>query len=223
MSNRSSFFSSTVGSKILIGVTGLLLFGFLVTHLAGNLSIFAGSAVFNAYTRSLEDLKVLLWIAEAGLLALFLVHIVKTVSGYRRNSRARGAVGYAEKRMAGHTSRKGVSSTSMIVTGLATLVFVVVHIRTFKFGPYFEEAGTGNRDLFRVVQEAFQNPLIVGFYVMSMGLVGLHLSHGLSSALQSLGLANQRYSPALVIAGRMLAILIAGGFAALPIYVFVAY
>ncbi len=222
MSNRPSFFSSTVGSKILIGLTGLMLFGFLITHLAGNLTVFGGSAAFNAYTYKLESTKPLLYVAEIGLLLIFLLHVVKTVGGYLRNRRAR-PVGYTEKRLAGHTSRKGVSSTSMIVTGLAILVFVVIHIRTFKYGPYYEEAATGHRDLFRVMEEAFQNPLMVAFYVGSMVLIGLHLNHGISSAAQSLGLSNRRTGRALVLTGRALALAIAGGFAVLPIYLFVAY
>lgn len=222
MSNRPSFSSSTVGSKILIGLTGLMLFGFLITHLAGNLTVFGGSATYNAYTYKLESTKPLLYVAEIGLVLVFLLHVVKTIGGYVRNSRAR-PVKYAEKRLAGHTSRKGVSSTSMILTGTAILVFVVIHIRTFKYGPYYEEAGTGYRDLFRVMVDAFQNPLMVAFYVVSMVLIGLHLNHGISSAMQSLGLANRRTGRALVLTGRVLALAIAGGFAFLPLYLYVAY
>lgn len=222
MSNRPSFSSSTVGSKILIGLTGLLLFGFLVTHLAGNLTVFGGSETFNAYTYKLESTKPLLYVAEIGLLLIFLLHIVKTVGGYLRNRGARPS-GYAEKRWAGHTSRKGISSTSMIVSGLTILVFVIIHIRTFKFGPYYVEAATGHRDLFRVMVDAFQNPLIVGFYVVSMVLIGMHLNHGISSATQSLGLATRRTGRGFVLIGRLLAVVIAGGFAVLPIYLFLAY
>lgn len=223
MPNRPSFFSSTVGSKILIALTGLLLFGFLITHLAGNLTLLIGPTSFNAYTYSLESTKPLLYVAEVGLVLLFLVHIFKTTSGYLANSRARGPVNYRLKRMAGHTSRKGVSSTSMIVSGLILLVFTVIHIRTFKFGPYYAEDVTGYRDLFRVVRDTFQNPFYVGFYVVAMAVVGMHLNHGISSALQSLGLSNRRIGPALVVAGRVLAIVIAGGFAALPLYMYFAY
>lgn len=223
MSKRPSFFSTTVGSKILIGLTGLLLFGFLVTHLAGNLTmVLGGGEAFNAYTYKLESTKPLLYVAEVGLIALFLLHIYKTVTGYFRNSAAR-PVAYREKHWAGHTSRKSVSSTTMIVSGLILLLFVVVHVRTFKFGPYYVEAATGNRDLFRLVADTFQNPLYVLFYVVSMVVVGLHLNHGIASAVQSLGLSNRRIGPGTVWAGRLLALTIAGGFALLPIYVYFAY
>lgn len=222
MSNRPSFYSSTVGSKILIGLTGLLLFGFLITHLAGNLTLFGGSDTFNAYTYKLESTKPLLYVAEVGLLLIFLLHVIKTVGGYLRNRAAR-PVGYAEKHGAGHTSRKSVSSTSMIVTGTTILVFVVLHVRAFKFGPHYVEAATGHRDLFRLVVDTFQNPLAVAFYVVAMVLVGMHLNHGISSATQSLGLANRRTGRGIVLAGRVLALGIAGGFAVLPIYLFLAY
>jgi len=222
MSKRPSFFSTTVGSKILIGLTGLLLFGFLVTHLAGNLTMLGSGEAFNAYTYKLESTKPLLYVAEVGLIALFLLHIYKTVTGYVRNRAARPE-GYREKHWAGHTSRKSVSSTTMIVSGLILLLFVVIHVRTFKFGPYYVEAATGNRDLFRLVADTFQDPLYVLFYVVSMVVVGLHLNHGIASAVQSLGLSNRRIGPGTVWAGRLLALTIAGGFALLPIYVYFAY
>lgn len=222
MSKRSSFFSTTVGSKVLIALTGLLLFGFLITHLAGNLTMLGGGAAFNDYTYKLESTKPLLYAAEVALLLLFLLHVYKTVTGFARNRAARPAR-YAEKHNAGHTSRKSLSSTTMIVSGILLFLFVVIHVRTFKFGPYYVEAATGHRDLFRVVVDAFQNPLIVGFYLLSMLVVGLHLNHGISSASQSLGLANRRSGPAFVLGGRVLALLLAGGFAILPIYIYLAY
>lgn len=221
MSSRPSFSSSTVGSKILIGLTGLLLFGFLLGHLAGNLSLIAGAAAFNNYAHKLESLGPLVYAIEAGLIAIFLLHIVKTMQNYRRNSAARPA-GYAEKRWAGHTSRKTWASTTMPLTGLFILLFVVVHVRTFKFGPWYVDSATGYRDLYRLVAEIYSNPVYTGLYVAAMILVGLHLNHGISSAAQSLGLSNQRYGASLVLGGRVLAVLIAGGFAVLPLYMYFA-
>jgi succinate dehydrogenase / fumarate reductase cytochrome b subunit len=221
MSSRPSFFSSTVGSKILIGLTGLLLFGFLVSHLAGNLSLLAGAAAFNLYAYKLESLGILIYIAEAGLVVIFLLHIVKTLGLYRLNAAARPAR-YEQKKWAGHTSRKTWSSTTMALTGLFILFFVIVHVRTFKFGPWYEDPATGHRDLYRVVADIYRNPLYTGFYVVAMGLIGMHLNHGISSAAQSLGLSNERLSRNLVRGGRVLAVLIAGGFAILPIYMYFA-
>jgi len=219
MSSRPSFFSSTVGTKILIGLTGLLLFGFLVSHLVGNLSLLVGAEAFNGYAHKLESLGPLLYLAEAGLVGIFLIHVVKTLGNYRRNAAAR-PVAYREKKWAGHTSRKSWSSTTMALTGLFILFFVVVHIRTFKFGAWYEESGTGYRDLYRLVDETYQNPLYVGFYVVAMVLIGLHLNHGISSAAQSLGLSNQRLGRSLVLGGRVVAVVIAGGFALLPLFMY---
>jgi succinate dehydrogenase / fumarate reductase cytochrome b subunit len=222
MSSRPSFFSSSVGSKILIGLTGLLLFGFLISHLLGNLTLFGGAPAFNAYAHKLESLGPLVYLAEAGLIAIFLLHIVKTMLNYRRNAAARPK-GYQEKRWAGHTSRKSWASTTMALTGLFILFFVVVHVRTFKFGPWYIDPETGHRDLFRLVAEIYSNPLYVFFYVGAMVLIGMHLNHGISSAAQSLGLSNQRYGRGLVLGGRVLAVLIAGGFAVLPLFMYYAH
>ena len=222
MPSRPSFFSSTVGSKILIGLTGLLLFGFLVSHLSGNLTLLGGAGPFNAYTEKLAAFGPLLWVAEAGLVAIFLVHVVKTLATYRRNSSARPQA-YQDKQWAGHTSRKTWSSTTMALTGLFILFFVVTHIRTFKFGAWYVDPATGHRDLYRLVAEIYQNPLYVAFYVVAMGLIGMHLNHGISSATQSLGLSNPRTGRTLVLGGRLLAVLIAVGFAALPLYMYFAH
>ncbi len=222
MSSRPSFFSSTVGTKILVGLTGLLLFGFLIGHLAGNLSLLVGADAFNAYAHKLESLGPLLYLVEAGLVAVFLAHVVKTLTVTRRNSSARPAA-YQEKKWSGHTSRKSWSSTTMALTGLFILFFVVTHVRTFKFGTWYVDPATGHRDLYRLVAEIYANPLYVGFYVVAMLLIGMHLNHGISSAAQSLGWSNQRIGRTLVLGGRVLAVVIAVGFAMLPLYMYFAH
>jgi succinate dehydrogenase / fumarate reductase, cytochrome b subunit len=221
MSSRPSFFSSTVGSKILIGLTGLMLFGFLIGHLVGNLSLLVGAEAFNAYAHKLESLGPLLYLVEAGLVGVFFLHVVKTLAPYRKNAAARPTA-YQQKKWAGHTSRKSWSSTTMALTGLFILFFVVIHIRTFKFGTWYVDEATGYRDLYKLVAEIYDNPLYVAFYVVAMVLIGMHLSHGIASATQSLGLANQRTSRNLVLGGRVLAAVIAGGFALLPLFMYFA-
>src|SRR5688572_30284087 len=126
---------SSIGTKFLIAFTGLALFGFLVTHLAGNLLILAGPGPFNAYSHKLIS-NPLIYVAEAGLALLFVVHIWKTVGNYIRNRGAR-PVAYEVKKPAGHTSRKTLSSTWMIFSGTMILVFLVLHIKTLKFGAYY--------------------------------------------------------------------------------------
>jgi succinate dehydrogenase / fumarate reductase cytochrome b subunit len=141
------------------------------------------------------------------------------VTNYARNAGARPTA-YEKKKWAGHTSRKSLSSTTMIVTGTIILLFIVLHIAMFKYGPSYEDATSHYRDLSKLVVETFQQPAWVGFYVLSMVVIGFHLRHGLSSACQSLGLSHPRYSGAARVIGTVLAVLIAGGFALIPLWVY---
>jgi succinate dehydrogenase / fumarate reductase cytochrome b subunit len=213
-----SVFSSSVGTKLLIAITGLALFLYLILHLAGNLMVFLGHETFNAYSHRLIS-NPLVIPAEVGLLAIFLVHIYKAGRMWIGNQRARPD-GYEMKRLAGHTSRKSVASTTMIWTGLVTLLFVLVHLAQFKFGTWYQTAEAGVRDLYRLEVEVFQNPATVALYVVGMVLIGLHLRHGIASAFQSLGIDHPRLTSRLLAAGAIAAIVIAGGFAAIPLWVY---
>ena len=219
MSSYRRVFSSSVGTKLLIGTTGLLLFAYLLLHLAGNLLVFAGQDTFNGYAHKLIS-NPLVVPAEIGLIAIFLLHIYKTVTMWMRNRAAR-PVPYEQTSWAGHTSRKSLSSATMIWTGLLTLVFVGVHLQQFKFGPWYEIGDPPVRDLYRIEADVFTSPIWVGVYVFCMILIGLHLRHGISSAFQSLGADHPIYTKRLVAAGTVLAVLIAGGFAIIPIWIYV--
>ncbi len=212
-------FSSSVGTKLLIALTGLALLIFLILHLAGNLLLFAGPARFNEYSHALIS-NPLLIPAELGLLAIFVAHVYKTVRMWLNNQAAR-PVRYRMKRRARHTSRKSLASTTMIVTGLVTLVFVVLHLKTFKYGAQYAAADPNVRDLDRLVVEVFHKPTYVVFYVVCMALIGLHLRHGIGSAFQSLGIEHPRYTERLPLAGTVLAVAIGGGFALIPLWVYV--
>lgn len=210
--------SSSIGTKVVIALTGLALFGFLIAHLAGNLLILVGPEAFNAYSHKLIS-NPLIYLAEAGLALLFVIHIWKTVGNYFRNSAARPSR-YEMKRPAGHTSRKTLSSTWMIVSGTTILVFLILHLKTLKFGPYYEAAEPGVRDLYRLSIEVFQQPGYVIWYVIAMILVGMHLRHGITSALQSLGAIPPTMTRGVLAAGAAIAALIAGGFAIIPIWIY---
>ena len=217
MSSRIRVFASSVGTKLLIGVTGLALFLFLVTHIAGNALIFLGPTTFNNYSHLLTS-NPLIPVIEIVLLLVFLIHIYKTVTMFLRNQQAR-PVGYRTRKSQGAPSRKSVSSTTMIVSGLWLLIFVVVHVTTFKYGPEYPSSVDGVRDLYRLVAENFHNPLVVVFYVVSMLLVGSHLWHGASSSFQSLGLSHPRWTPGILTLGKVFAVLIGGGFILITLYV----
>lgn len=217
MAVRRSFFSSSIGSKYLIAFTGVSLVGFLVGHLAGNLLIFVSPEAFNAYGEAMIH-NPLLVPAELGLLALFLLHVYKTVRLFVGARDARPAA-YAHKQWAGHTSRKSWASTTMILSGTFLFLFVPFHLKTFKYGPYYE-APEGGRDLWRLTAEVFSSPGYVIFYTVSMVIVGFHLWHGVSSALQSVGIDRTGLAPRLRMFGWVVAVVVAGGFLAIPLYLF---
>jgi succinate dehydrogenase / fumarate reductase cytochrome b subunit len=213
------YFSSSVGTKLLIGITGLLLFVYMVLHLAGNVLIFAGRDIFNEYSHKLISNPLIVPI-EIGLLLVFLVHIYKTVRMLVANRAAR-PVGYQKRANAGHTSRKSVASSTMIGSGLFLLFFVVVHVKQFKFGSYYETLGAlPIRDLHRTEIEVFRNPFWALFYVVGTLLVGLHLRHGIASGFQSLGLDHPLYTRRLTIIGILLAVIIGAGLGIIPIWVY---
>jgi len=217
MASRTDVFASSVGTKILIGVTGFALFLYLLVHIAGNLMVFFGPAVFNKYAYTLEG-NPLIPIIEIGLLLIFLIHVYKTVKMFLGNQAARPAR-YARKKNAGPPSRKSLASSTMIVSGLWLLVFIIIHVKAFRYGTEYEWPA-GGRDLYRLEMENFASPLMVGFYVLSMIVVGSHLWHGISSAFQSIGADNPRWTPRLLLAGKAIAVLIAGGFIVIAVWVY---
>jgi succinate dehydrogenase / fumarate reductase cytochrome b subunit len=218
MSSRFSFLTSSVGTKVLVALTGLALFAYLILHLIGNALIFLGPVTFNTYSDRLISNPLVVPV-EIGLLAIFLLHIFKAVRATMGNRAAR-PVAYSRKDRAGGSSRKSVASSTMIWTGLFTVLFVIIHVRSFKYGPHydFESAGRTIRDLYRLEMEAFSNPLTVAFYALAVVIVGVHLWHGFWSAFQSLGAGDNRTSRQIQRIGWALAIIIAAGFFIIPIW-----
>ena len=212
MASRIGVFATSVGTKILIGLSGLFLVFYLLIHIGGNLVVFAGPAAYNRYAFTLEHNKALLYPLELVILAGFLTHIYKTVRMFLGNQQAR-PVAYEQKKRAGRPSRKTLASTTMIASGLWVIIFLIFHVKAFRegWGTQYEWAA-GGRDLYRQEMEIFSNPLLVVFYILSMIVVGSHLWHGVSSGFQSLGVDHPRVTPKLLLAGKVLAVLIAGGF-----------
>jgi succinate dehydrogenase / fumarate reductase cytochrome b subunit len=218
MSSRMRVLTSSVGNKLLIGATGLALFLYLIIHVSANVMVFFGPEVFNGIADRLERIPILPAI-EIGLLLVFLMHVVKTIEVVLDNRRAR-PVGYVKKTYAGPPSRKSLASSTMILSGIWLLVFIIIHVKAFKYSPTYAW-GDGAKDFYRLEMDNFRSPLIAAFYVVSMLVVGSHLWHGISSAFQSLGLENQRGARGILIAGRAAAVLIAGAFIAITIWAYV--
>jgi succinate dehydrogenase / fumarate reductase cytochrome b subunit len=215
MSSRLRVLGSSVATKILIGLTGLFLALYLIIHIGGNLVVFLGRETFNAYSHALIS-NPLIPVIEIVLLAGFLLHIYKTVTMYVANTRAR-PVGYSMKKRAGPPSRKTFASSTMILSGLWLLVFVIIHVRTFKFGAHPVTA-EGITDLYQIEMDAFHSPLAVAFYVISMLVVGSHLWHGVVSGFQSLGADHPKWTPRIKLVARLLAFGIPAGFIVIALW-----
>lgn len=217
MTTRRSSLGSLITTKLIIGATGILLFAYLILHIAGNLMVFLGPESFNTYSHALISNPLVVPV-EIGLLVVFLIHLFKAIRMTFQNQSARPAR-YAKKEWAGGASQKSLASSSMILTGLVILIFVPIHVWTFKYGTHYE-FGEGMRDLFRTEAENFSSPIVVALYVVTMVLVGMHLWHGVPSSFQSLGVSGPRFTPAIRKIGKVSAVVIAGGFIVIAVWVF---
>jgi succinate dehydrogenase / fumarate reductase cytochrome b subunit len=213
---------SQVGRKIMTALTGIGLMLFLVVHLAGNYAIFASADAFNLYTKQLESLGPLLYIAEAGLLFFVLYHSYLGVSIWLGRRKSRGS-SYEVYKTRGGASRQNLASRSMIFSGITILLFLVLHIWSFKFGEtemITTADGETIRDLRQLVIDSFTTWYIALGYVVVLTLILLHLSHGAWSAFTSLGITNKNNTQAFKLGGYVFAMILMLGFLFIPIYIF---
>ena len=211
-----TFLRSSIGTKLLVAITGLMLLGFVVAHLLGNLTIFLGPDGINAYGVKIRHLGALLWIARLVLLAAVVVHIALSIRLAIENRRARPS-GYAMVRPMQSTA----ASRSMAVSGVMILAFVLYHLAHFTFRWTHPEIShsidaMGRHDIYSMVVLSFQQPLVSGFYLLAMALLCAHLSHGIASTCQTLGLNDERTIPMVRRIGSATAILIFLGYASIP-------
>ena len=218
--------TSSVGKKFLMAITGLAWVFFLITHLLGNLALYrADGTPFNEYADNMASFGWILYVAEIGLVVLLVGHVITAVKLSLLNSRAR-PTRYLVESSKGGPSKKNVSSTTMIFTGLLILGFLIWHVLQFKFGPSIPEGYISQvkdkdvRDLHRLVVEVFQNPIWVGFYVVCMIVMGLHVRHGFYSAFQTIGVAGNKISKTTRTLGLVLSIVLAVGFLFIPIWIY---
>lgn len=204
------YLSSSIGKKQVMALSGLFLVLFLVGHLGGNFLFFLGEQTFNEYSHALTSNPLIIPI-ELGLLAIFLIHIVLAIWVSLENKMARKDA-YAHPLC---ESKQGFSSSTMLITGSAMLIFVIVHIWGIKFGPkYFAASSNGEviRDLYKLVVEYFKSGGIFAFYSASMLVLGIHLSHAFWSACQTIGLNHKKYTLILKALSIILAVSLAAGF-----------
>jgi succinate dehydrogenase / fumarate reductase cytochrome b subunit len=218
MNAITQIFTSSLGRKYIMGITGFGLVGFTIIHMVGNLQIFIGSDALNSYAKLLKSSSEVLWAFRIGLLAMVVLHLTAAISLVIENRKARGQAYNKEKNLATWASR------TMAVSGTIVLVFVVFHILHFTAGVIGHEYNAhqlppddkGRVDVYTMVVEGFSNPWISGFYIISVGLLCWHMSHGISSMFQSLGLRNARSAFLLDKAALGISFIIFTGMVAVP-------
>lgn len=204
------FYRSTLGKKVVMAVTGVFLFGFLVAHMAGNLQFFAGPDVLNNYALKLREVPALLWGLRLALLVATVLHIVASVQLARLQSQAR-PVRYVRKTHVGsnYASRTMMWSGPIIA---AFLVYHLLHLTLGVSGLPFEHLQP-----YENLVAGFSNPLVSLSYIVAMVLLGMHLYHGLWSMFQTMGLSHPRYTPKIKLFAKTMTALIILGFLSVPI------
>jgi succinate dehydrogenase / fumarate reductase cytochrome b subunit len=223
MSGLCEFYSRTVGKKIVMAISGLLMAVFVIAHMAGNLKMFAGVGEdgihkIDHYAEMLENIAAgflgeytFLWISRAGLLFCVVVHIVTAISLQRRNTAAR-PVGYAKVAYLASNP----ASRSMLLTGLLLTCFIIFHILHLTTG-HLHSNGFQHGAVYSNVVNGFANPLVAWFYIAAMAALGLHLFHGFWSLFQTLGIDTPQWNTPLRRAAKTLAFVIFVGFSSVPV------
>ena len=210
---------SSIGAKLVMALTGVLLLGFVVGHLLGNLQMFAGQDKFNEYAALLQGLGPGLWAVRSGLLVIFVLHVVTAFRLTRENKAARPKAYRIEQ-----TDRATRASRSMLVTGLIILAYLVYHLAHLTLGwiyPTYHglEDSLGRHDVYSMTVLGFQVWWITLTYAVAIVALGLHLGHGISSFFQTLGWNHPRYNDLITRLGPALAVLIVAGYLSIPLAV----
>ena len=217
MTQLGTFLRSSIGTKMVMAVTGLGLVGFVIAHMLGNLLVFFGPSAINEYADSLRNLPGgTLWVARLGLVAIVVIHIVSAIRLTMMNRAAR-PVRYKRKQ----NLVTSYAARTMFWSGLIIAFFIAYHLAHFTFlltNPEFSQMMDGNRhDVYTMVVTGFQNKAVVALYLVAVALLASHLGHGLPSFFQTLGIRHHTYTPLLKGAGKALAVILFVGFASVPI------
>ena len=214
--NLARVYGSSLGKKYIMAITGLLLFLFVIVHMLGNLQVYIGRDAMNAYAELLKSKPGLLWTFRTALFIVAVLHIVSALQLAAENRNARPERYAAGKPIATFASR------TILVSGLIVLAFIVYHLMHFTLGvtnPEFLELHDSlkRHDVYQMVVDAFRNPWVSAFYIISMGLLCLHLSHGVYSSFQSLGIRRKATAAAFYRFAQISAIVIFIGNCSIPI------
>lgn len=212
------FLRTSIGKKYIMGLTGLIWAGFVLTHMLGNMLILVSADLYNKYGHNIVTSGILIP-AEVTLVLALVVHVIMAVLLTAENRAARGhRYAVSPKGDKGGT----LASRTMAIQGTLILVFIILHIATFKYGTYYETAvdGMKMRDLHRLIVEVFHQPGYVLWYTVCLILLGFHLRHGVGSVFQSFGFKNDFYAPKIKALSIAYALIVAIGFLSQPFYVY---
>lgn len=219
MSDLNRYINSSIGRKQIVATTGLLLILFIIGHLAGNLLFLLGPKAFNAYAHKMASLRPGLYVVEAGLGLIFFLHIFVTALLVIENVKSRGLSRYAVDKARGQRS---LATRIMPYTGTILFIFLAQHLMDFTFidkhGPRSYVNGE-SYELYGVVFNAFLDPLHSALYILAMGSLGFHLSHGVQSFLQTFGVNRPGLTSMIKNISVGFGLLIAFGFSSIPLYV----
>lgn len=216
MQKALTFIDTTIGKKVVMAMTGLVLFGFTLGHMAGNLQVFMGPEVFNHYAISLHDLGALLWVARAVLLVCFVLHIAMALQLISQTAAAR-PVAYKKK----VNNRTTFAALTMKFSGFTLLFFVLYHLAHFTFpgvamGAYEHQPYS---QVYTNFVNGFSVPWVVALYIAAMISLGLHLYHGSYSLFQTMGLNNPLRNDAAKSLAQFVALFVTVGNIILPLSV----
>jgi succinate dehydrogenase / fumarate reductase, cytochrome b subunit len=215
---------SSIGKKTIVAVTGIVLVLFVIGHMIGNLTVFFGPEAINSYAMHLRDLGPLLWLVRLGLLVSVILHIWFTMLVWKENAAA-----HPQKYAVSAPMNTTIFARTMRLTGLILLAFIVFHIAHFTlllvdpgYANYHADLhGREVHDVYRMVIVGFRNPFISLFYIVAMALLAFHLSHGVASLFQTLGVTDQKMRFYYETAGQILAWVLFVGYIAIPVSVLV--
>jgi succinate dehydrogenase / fumarate reductase, cytochrome b subunit len=219
MTSCNRALGSSIGLKVQMALSGAVLVGFMITHLVGNGLIFAGQATLNNYAKALHDNVALLWLVRIVMLLAVPVHVVTAIRLTKLNRAAR-PIEYVQK----NYRKATFASRSMAASGMFLLVFLIFHLAHYTWrivDPAVNQIDAS--DVYRTMVTGFSSPITSLFYIIAVVLLGTHLSHGVSSIFQTLGINHPRWNPVIRKLGPLAGVIFVVGFVLIPLSVLLGF
>ena len=216
MAKAITLYDTTIGKKVVMAVSGLALYGFVIAHMLGNLQVFMGPEQLNGYAKKLHDLGPLLWLMRGGLFLAFAAHVVTVLQLHMLGAGAR-PIGYRMKKNVATT----YAALTMKFGGIALFLFVAYHLAHFTVPGVAMSAAYHHQptDVYANVLNGFKLPWVTAIYVVAQIFLGMHLYHGSWSLFQSLGFNHPKYNETRKFLAQTIGVVVACGNIAMPIAV----